>query len=85
MPELSEAEKIALRNKIADRLVDMEAMFDPRCKLTFVMRAPHLGDGDLVVTGDDIDAVIAALTRLKIKPCVPAAERIAREEGGLPH
>jgi hypothetical protein len=43
----------------------MEEMFDPRCKLTFVMRAPHLPDGDMIVTADNIDAVIVALQRLR--------------------
>lgn len=58
-------DKELLRSQIADRLVAMEKMFDPRCKLTFVMRAPHLGDGDIVVTADDVDAVIRALERLR--------------------
>jgi hypothetical protein len=55
----------ALRDRIADWLVDMEPLFDRRCKLTFVMRAPHLPDGDLIVTADNIDAVIVALQRLR--------------------
>lgn len=54
-----------LRARIADWLVDMEPMFDSRCKLTFVMRAPHLPDGDLIVTADNVDAVITALQRLR--------------------
>lgn len=53
-----------LRARVADRLVDMESMFDSRCKLTFLMRAPHLPDGDLVVTSDDVALAIAALQRL---------------------
>jgi len=57
--------RVELRDRIADVLADMEPMFDRRCRLTFVMRAPHLPDGDLIVTGDDIPAVIKALERLK--------------------
>lgn len=57
-------ERARLRNTIADRLVEMERLFDPRCKLTFVMRSPHLPDGDVVVTADDIPAVVKALERL---------------------
>ncbi len=57
-------EKEQLRDQIADKLVDMESMFDRRCKLTFVMRSPHLPDGDVVVTSDDIGSIIAALQRL---------------------
>lgn len=58
-------DKELLRAEVADRLVEMEAMFDHRCKLTFVMRAPHLPDGDMIVTADDVDSVIRALQRLR--------------------
>lgn len=57
-------EKERLRSSIADRLVEMEPLFDARCKLTFVMRSPHLPDGDLVVSNDALDKAIAALQRL---------------------
>lgn len=56
--------RVQLRDQIADWLADLEPMFDRRCKLTFVMRAPHLADGDLIVTADDVPAVIKALERL---------------------
>lgn len=62
---MTPAQKERLRDAIADRLVDMESMFDSRCKLSFVMRSPHLPDGDVVVTNDNIEAVIGALQRLK--------------------
>lgn len=61
---MNDADKTRLRDRIADRLADMELMFDPRCKLTFVMRAPHLPDGDVIVTSDDIPSVIKAIERL---------------------
>jgi hypothetical protein len=57
-------EKERLRARVADQLVDMESMFDSRCKLTFVMRSPHLPDGDLIVTSDDVALVIKAVQRL---------------------
>ena len=57
-------DKEQLRARVSDCLVDMESMFDRRCKLTFVMRAPHLPDGDLIVTNDDVASVIKAVQRL---------------------
>ena len=67
-------QKEQLRSDVADRLVEMESMFDSRCKLTFVMRAPHLHDGDLIVTNDDIKKVRAALERLETYEPVVAPE-----------
>ena len=61
---MTESERVQLRDRIADRLADMEPMFDSRCKLTFLMRSPHLPDGDLVVTNDEIEKVMTALKRL---------------------
>jgi len=61
---LTAAQKEDLRERIADRLVEMESMFDPRCKLSFVMRSPHLPDGDLIVTNDDPKLLIKAIERL---------------------
>lgn len=64
---LTPGQRQALHDSIVARLDDLAPLFDQRCKLTFVMRSPHLPDGDVVVTSDDIDAVIAALERLKMK------------------
>jgi len=61
---MTNAEKEHLRSMVADRLVAMESMFDKRCKLSLVMRAPHLPDGDLLVTNDDTASLMAALKRL---------------------
>jgi hypothetical protein len=80
---MTAAEKVRLRDRIADRLVDMESMFDRRCKLTFVMRAPHLPDGDLIVTNDEVPLVITAVQRLAgyepiagvVAPADPAQEQ----------
>ena len=57
-------EKERLRSVVADKLVEMEPLFDARCRLTFIMRAPHLSDGDLVVTNDEMSALLTALNRL---------------------
>lgn len=83
---MNAAGKEELRDRIADWLVSKEKMFDPRCKLTFVMRAPHLPDGDLIVTADDINAVITALQRLRgyeeIKsPLLPLPSSVAAQDG----
>lgn len=61
---LTASEKQRLRAEIAARLGEMEPMFDPRCKLTFVMRSPHLPDGDVIVTSDSIPDVLRAIERL---------------------
>lgn len=34
-------------------------------KITLVVRAPNLPDGDLVMTADDLDQAVAAIQRLK--------------------
>jgi hypothetical protein len=41
---------------------------DPR--VTIVVRAPSLPDGDVVVTDDDLDAAIKAIERLKFRPAI---------------
>ncbi len=58
------ADKERLRRRIADHLVKMEPWFTPGYKLTFIARAPHLEDGDVLVTSDEPDAVARAVERL---------------------
>lgn len=41
-------------------------------KVTLVVRAPDLDDGDVVIGNDDLDATIAAIVRMKDR--VPVAE-----------
>jgi hypothetical protein len=69
---MNAAEQEALRAYIADRLIALEALFDRRYKLTFFARAPHLADGDVVVTNDTLEAVITALMRLSLSPDIQA-------------
>lgn len=66
-------------NVVKAALARLEPLFDERCLLTFVARAPHLPDGDMVVTQDDIDAVIASLTRQKARMFEMPDEGITRE------
>ena len=62
-----------LRSEIADIIVEyLEPICDVRCRISVVIRGPHLPDGDLVVTNDDLDHVIAALQRLKTYPAIKA-------------
>lgn len=42
-----------LRSLIADRLSDLEALFVPEARLTFVMRVPGQAGVHLVVSKDD--------------------------------
>lgn len=43
----------------------LEPLFVPECRITLLVRAPHLPDGDLVLTRDDLDKAISALVRAK--------------------
>ena len=61
-------------------LVDLEPLLDKRCKLTFVMRAPHHADADMVVTTDDVGEVIAAMRRLYTE-AEPMTQQGAGEDG----
>lgn len=50
-------------------------------KVTLVVRAPDLDDGDVVIGNDDLDAAIAAINRLKNRtPAFCAHERL-NEDG----
>lgn len=66
-----------VRDIVIAALVDLEPLFDKRCKLTFVMRAPHHADADMVVTTDDVGEVIAAMRRL-----YPEAASMTHGAGG---
>lgn len=78
---MTPSEKEYLRSQVADLLIDyFEPLFDARCKLTFVMRAPHLPDGDLVVTSDSVEQVIAALQRLGTYEVVAASAGAPEQE-----
>lgn len=46
-------------------LKQLEKLFKPHCKLTLLMRNPQAEDGDMILTMDDLDAVIASITKLK--------------------
>ena len=56
---------VPLASKTEQHLSEMEKLFKPHCKLTLLMRNPESKDGDLLLTRDDLDEVIAAIERLK--------------------
>ncbi len=54
-----------VRAEVTTVLADLERLFDLRCKLTFVMRAPFAENADMVITNDpDMNAVAAAILKL---------------------
>lgn len=46
-----------------EHLEAIEALLDPRAKLTLVVRMPWLSDGDIVLTVDDLAEVERAIRR----------------------
>lgn len=57
---------LELKDQIAIRAEAIRALFKPGAKVTIVVTQPaHRGDAGVVVTGDDIDTVIAELQRAK--------------------
>lgn len=61
---------IHISNGIAESLEDIAAYFVAP-KLTLVVRAPDLEDGDVVITTDNLDEAIKAIERLKASPAHP--------------
>lgn len=53
-----------VRAEITDRLNEIAALFKGEPKITIIVRAPTLDDGDLVMTNDDLGAAQVALKRL---------------------
>ena len=51
--------------EIADHCGQIYELFKPGAKVTILVRNHELNDADVLVTDDDIDAVVAALLRLK--------------------
>lgn len=43
----------------------IEMLFVPECRITLLVRSPHLPDGDLVLTRDDLDKAVGALMRAR--------------------
>lgn len=54
-----------LGQRIAYHAREVQEMFKPGVKVTIIVRNPMLGDGDCIITEDDLDAVIGAVQRLK--------------------
>lgn len=55
-----------ISDEIADHLDAIKAFFKAP-KLTLIVRAPELADGDLVMTDDRIADAVAALERMRPK------------------
>lgn len=54
---------LSLRGAIEPKLTAIRKLFlNP--KLTLIVRSPDLGDGDLILTEDDLDEVVKAIRKL---------------------
>jgi hypothetical protein len=53
--------------EVAEHCSQIAHLFKPGARVTVLIRNPGLGDGDMVVTDDSLDAAIAALENLKGK------------------
>lgn len=76
---MNDLERERLRARVADIAVrHIEPLFDKRCRVTVLVRAPYLPDGDVVVSVDDCKAAIKALERLATKPVFLAPRELRR-------
>ena len=62
MSGLSALQKLQLHEKIEPHLAAIGQLFK-NPKITLLVRAPDVEDGDLILTADDPDSVIAALKK----------------------
>jgi hypothetical protein len=67
MSGLSALQKLQLHEKIEPHLKAISKLFK-NPKITLLVRAPDAEDGDLILTADDPDCVIAALKRTWGRP-----------------
>lgn len=73
MSETRQEKLVRLKEEIARRCVQIERLFDrahrDEVRVTVVVRTPWLGlDGGVLVTNDDIDAAVAEIERLRVRP-----------------
>ena len=54
--------------RIANHAGDIAGLFKPGAKVTVLVRSPGIPDADVLVTDDSVDAIIAALEKLRIRP-----------------
>lgn len=57
----------SLHAEVANHCGEISDLFKRGAKVTVLVRNPDLEDGDMLVTDDQIDLVIAALGKLKEK------------------
>lgn len=64
---MTPAERLRIQDFVADCAEDAKRAVKggDQYKATVLLRAPHLPDGDVLVTEDDPDAIIAAIERMK--------------------
>lgn len=69
--KLTKAETMALYEKIVPHLEAIEKLFKSP-KVTLVVRADALPDGDIVLTQDDPEAIVASVQKLMARKPVIA-------------
>ena len=75
---MSRDKVINLRNEVAWHLDEIAKLFKQRPKMTIVIRADWLPNGDVILTDDDQEKAIAAIRRLHEKPdiLIPAGVKL---------
>jgi hypothetical protein len=51
--------------EVERHLLEIAKLFQPRCKITFLMRDPTTDEGDLLLTDDTLNEIIKAVERSK--------------------
>ncbi len=57
----------AAHAEVSEHCAQVAKLFKLGARVTILIRNPSLADGDMVVSDDDLDLVIAAVARLKEK------------------
>lgn len=56
--------------QVEEYLTEIEALFKPHCRITFLMRDPQNPECEMLLTRDDLDEVAKAIERAKVRPAV---------------
>lgn len=54
-----------VQNVIVGHLLDIEKLFKPNVKLSFIARTPNDPERDILITGDDLDELTKLIERRK--------------------
>lgn len=68
LQKMPSAKLVGLQERISDHMDAILRMFKPGAAITVVVRNPGFGDADVVLSSDDLDAVIGAIQALKTRP-----------------